>query len=244
MLLDLLKSDGYIQFNIILAQILGLEGAVYCSELFNIFSKASKKNKLYDNIYFKIDRKYIFMRTTISIESQLKLDKALISLGLLQKSADNPDIVTIDVNTLVSLMTSEDAKSIQEISNKVSKIIHKDEKETKKTKILEALKDAVICQDYKLETALRDWVESIYVGKNGYITKKTVEIFQDTLFQYTKDLSAALKIVEIATIQGYKDCQWAINTYEKDLKLKKQMSNNAPRVTAQNVGVSLSDKIF
>ena len=56
MLIDILNSSNYIMVNMDAIRIFGLNTAVYCAELLNIYKKAVSKKKLYnDNKYFKID---------------------------------------------------------------------------------------------------------------------------------------------------------------------------------------------
>lgn len=50
------------------------------------------------------------------------------------------------------------------------------------------------------------------------MSKKTVTEFQNTLFAYTKDVDIAIKIVNIAAANGYRDCSWAIQLYEQNKK--------------------------
>ena len=59
--------------------------------------------------------------------------------------------------------------------------------------------------------------------------------------KYTQgDLEIALKIVNIASVRGYKECQWAINVYEQE----KRTTINKPRVTTQQRASTLSDEVF
>ena len=71
MILDLLSSDMYVSYNVQIANKIGLEEAIYISELININRKAIQKNKIEDG-YFNIDRKYITNRTTFKLEKQIE----------------------------------------------------------------------------------------------------------------------------------------------------------------------------
>ena len=46
MLIDLLSANNYVNYNIKVAELVGLHPAIYLSELMNIQSKAEKKNML------------------------------------------------------------------------------------------------------------------------------------------------------------------------------------------------------
>jgi hypothetical protein len=236
-MIELLTQDNYISFNIKAAHILGLTGAIYCSELFNIYSKAIKKSKVDADGFFKIDRKYITDRTTISIEDQLIIDLNWIKLSIMQKKSDNPDIIKIDFQLLISLLNNNDIELLDNIKTKLQTKSPKGIKETKRQAICNNLKNGIVCSNYELLTALRDWVDAIFSNPVGYLSKKSIEIFQSTLNTYTQgDLDKALAIVKIATSQGYRDCSWAINIYEKSKQYKEQSSNNnirTVRVTEQ-----------
>lgn len=251
MLIDLLNSDNNITININLARIFGLYTAVYCSELIKIYNKALNKNKLVDTDYFKVDRKYVYSKTTVSIEDQLKADLNLSKIGLIKKHQDDPDVIRIDLSLLGSIIISDDEKTLGDIAKKVKVNSPKGIKESQRQRVIIELKNSIECSNYELLTALRNWVDSIYSKPGGYLSKSVIKSFQNTLNSYTQgDLDLALKLVEIATIQGYKDCQWAINVYEKDLKIKKQQevfaNSRLPRVTEQKTAdkVGLGEEIF
>lgn len=238
MLIELLNSNNYISFNIKTAQIFGLNTAVYLSELFKIYEKAMNKNKLIDDNYFKLDRKYVFIRTTVSSEEQIRIDEKMNVIGIIKKHQTNPDILKLDTKLYASIITSEDVELLEDLSERFNTTPKKEKKslkETKTEKIVENLKNSISCSDYELLTALRAWVDSIYANPKGnYLSKESIKLFQETLYSYTKgDLDLALRLVKIATIQGYKDCSWAISVYEKDEKIRKSIENKAPRVTVQ-----------
>lgn len=254
MLLEILNQDNYISYNVKLATLFGLEGAVYCSVLLSIYQKAYKKNKLIDDKFFKVDRKYIYEKTMIPIENQLNIDLNWIKISLLTKNVDNPDIISLDINLIASLISNEDQTIIKNISKKLKVKSPKGTRETKRQVICNTLKDGIICSNYELLTALRDWVDAIFSNPNNFLSKKSVEVFQQTLNNYCKipgtndcDLDKALNIVRIAAAQGYKDCSWAINYYEKGLRIKQTVDSKLPRVTEQKVvldDTDLSEEVF
>lgn len=248
MLIELLNSNNYISFNIKTAQIFGLNTAVYISELLSIYEKATIKEKLVDNEYFKLDRKYVFIRTTLSIEEQLRIDSKLMKTGILLKHQDNPDIMKLDVNLFASVITNDDVSLLKDISKKLGGLAKKEPRESKRQAIITALKNSIQCSDYELLTALRDWVDAIFASPKGnYLSKASIKLFQETLNTYTKgDLDLALRLVHIATIQGYRDCNWAISVYEKDGKIKKEIASKQPRVTAQKRATldTLGDTVY
>lgn len=248
MFIDILNSNNYISFNIKTAQIFGLNTAVYISEIFNIVQTVKRKQKFVDKDYFKLDRKYVFIRTTLSIEEQLRIDEKLVKVGILYKHTENPDTMKIDVKMFASIITSDDVELIEDLSKKLEGLNKKDPKESKKQAIITALKNSIQCSDYELLTALRDWVDAIFANPKGnYLSNASIKLFQETLNNYTKgDLDLALRLIKIATIQGYRDCTWAISVYEKDNQIKKNIQDKQPRVTTQKraTAETLGEKEF
>jgi hypothetical protein len=246
--IDILNSNNYISFNIKTAQIFGLNTAVYISEIFNIVQTVKRKQKFVDKDYFKLDRKYVFIRTTLSIEEQLRIDEKLVKVGILYKHTENPDTMKIDVKMFASIITSDDVELIEDLSKKLEGLNKKDPKESKKQAIITALKNSIQCSDYELLTALRDWVDAIFANPKGnYLSNASIKLFQETLNNYTKgDLDLALRLIKIATIQGYRDCTWAISVYEKDNQIKKNIQDKQPRVTTQKraTAETLGEKEF
>lgn len=239
MLIDLLSMDNYISFNIKIAQILGLHSAIYLSELMNINEKALRKAAMADN-FFTIDRKYIADRTTISKDEQLKIDKSLSELGLLKVDENCNNTLTLNLAVLTNILNSEevDLDAVKKLNEKLSK----PKKSTKKEQEKEIMKNYIKTTNTELYDAYCDWIDSVY-AKLGWMSKRAVEVGQK-LVDETSDhnLDVALKIVEIAAINGWKDMQWAIKNYKDtyELNYRVKHSRNATPVTSQD----LSEEVF
>lgn len=247
MLLDVFDNDNSISVNYRTIQIFGLPTAVYLTELINIYKKATRKNKLVEDGYFKVDRKYVNNVLCLTPEEQIICDLNLIKTSVLKKSSDNPDILKIDIKLYLSLLCSEDMKLYDDVKKQMKVQKPKGTKESQRQQYINVLKNSIECSNYELLTALRDWVEGVYARPNGFLSKSSIKIFQDTLNSYTKgDLDLALRVVQIATVQGYRDCQWAINMLEDSEKRKKKQNNSQIRVTEQEVAdkKQLSDIVF
>ncbi len=247
MLLDVFDNDNSISVNYRTIQIFGLPTAVYLTELINIYKKATRKNKLIDDDYFKVDRKYVNNVLCLTPEEQIVCDLNLIKTSVLKKSSDNPDVLKLDVKLYLSLLTSDDFKLYDDVKKQMKIQKPKGTKESQRQQYINVLKNSIDCSNYELLTALRDWIDGVYARPNGFLSKSAIKIFQDTLNNYTKgDLDVALRIVQIATVQGYRDCTWAINMFEDSEKRRLKQLNSSVRVTDQKVSDTkdLSDVIF
>jgi hypothetical protein len=247
MLLDIFDNDNSIIINYKTINIFGINTAAYLSELIKIYKKALRKNKIDEEGYFKVDRKYISNLLNITPEEQTVCDLNLNKTGIIQKCRDNPDNLKIDVKLYISLLCEDDLKLYEDVRKQMKVKKPKGTKESQRQSYINILKDSIECSNYELLTALRNWVDGVYANPKGFLSKSSIALFQDTLNNYTKgDLDLALRIVNIATIQGYRDCSWAINMFEESEKRKKKQANNQIRITEQKVASKkdLSDIVF
>ena len=247
MLVDLLNSANYIMVNKDAIRILGLNTAVYCSELLNIYKKAVEKKKLLDDNFFRVDRNYITKQTSIPVEEQIKCDLNLVKVNIIKTQEADPDAIYFDVETFASILSSEDVKLLDGVSKKVKTANPKGTKATQRERIIVNLKESIQCKTYELLVALRKWIDSVMSDPNKYLSVQQVAIFKDKIDDYCNgDLQLALRIVELATIHQYVDCQWAINTYEKDKKVQASIASTGVRKTEQKqTPVSkLSNEVF
>lgn len=246
MLIDLLNSSNYIMVNMDAIRIFGLNTAVYCAELLNIYKKAVTKKKLYDDIYFKIDREYIKKQTSIEIEDQLKCDANLVKVNIIKISEENPDIIYFDVEVFASILACEDIKLLDHVSSKVKVSNPKGTKQAQRDRIIIALKESIECRTYEILVALKDWIDSVMADPKKYLSKQQVAAFKNRLDDYCNgDLQKALDIIGLATIHGYVDCQWAINLYERGNRPQYAVNNTpAVRITEQKKTVLVGDEVF
>ena len=235
MLINLLSMDNYVHYNIKVAEILGLHQAIYLSELLNINDKAVRKSKLNNN-FFVVDREYITKRTTLSKEEQLKIDKQFLDIGLLEKVADNINEVTLNISVLTTLLCGDekvitDLKKFVKSSSK-TKTLSKEEQ-------LKLLKSLITTTNVELFEAFSEWIDAIY-SKLGWMSKKAVTVGEQIVNDAANhDLDMALRIVEIATINGYKDMTWAVKMYNDNYRPKYHVDKSI-----QERATQLSNEVF
>lgn len=214
MLIELLSSSNYVNFNVKLAQILGLKPAIYLSQIMDINEKAIRKNKV-DNNYFTIDRKYIENRTTLTRDEQVGIEKDLLDIGILEKNVEKRNTICLNISTLTSIMMTPDEDLLKDISS-----LSKGKKKRTKSEVIEDnLKENILTTNMELREAYYEWIESV-LTKKGMMTKAAVVHAQPTLDKFcNRNLDVALKVLEIASIHGYEDINWAINSYNKEFKV-------------------------
>ena len=241
MLLDLLSLDNYVSYNIKVAEILGLHAAIYLSELMNINDKAIRKSKTKDN-FFTVDRKYITQRTTLSENEQLKLDNQFLEIGLLKIDEECKNTMTLDIAVLTTMLAG-DEKVITELK-KFVKASAKPKPQTKSTKVqeqCELMKTYIRTTNEELRAAYCDWIDAVYM-KLGWMSKRAVTVGEDLVDETSNhDLDVALKIVDIATVNGYKDMTWAVKMYNDNYKLSYRVQ---PCAKPQQRATELSEEVF
>jgi hypothetical protein len=246
MLIDLLNSSNYIMVNMDAIRIFGLNTAVYCAELLNIYKKAVTKKKLYDDVYFKIDRDYIRKQTSIEVEDQLKCDANLLKVNVIKINEENPDIIFFDVEVYASILSSEDVKLLDKVSAKVKVANPKGTKQAQRDRVIIALKESIECKTFEVLSAMKGWIDSVMADPKRYLSKQQVAAFKERLDDYCNgDLQKALEIIRLATVHAYVDCQWAINVYERNNQpARSQLQINTVRVTEQKKTVEVGEDAF
>ncbi len=235
MLLDLLKTDNYIMFNKKLAHTIGLNESIYVNQLLNITGKAIQKEVVFEDGYFKLDRKYIYEQTTLTTQQQLEIDSKLMSINLLTKNFESPDLMKLNLELLANITTNENV----ELNEKIKESIKRDrskEKEAKEYYVIQKLCKNIQSGDVKVDDALEGWIKALVMNKGTVILNSTiVETFKRDVFEYSKgNIDVALAVINKATVYLYRECSWAIKKYESDKSL---MRNNVKEIaTRDSVG--------
>lgn len=242
MLIELLSMSNYGNYNIKLAHLFGLNHAIYLAQLLDINSKAIAKNKLEDK-YFKLDRKYIESRTTLTKEQQLDIDEDLKKIGILIVSESDKNMLSLDISMLTSILSSDD----ESIDLNIKTILKKNQtqkksKMTQKDKTISELKGFINPTNPEIVDALEGWIEGVYARPGGFLSRRAIILFQGTIDSYADhNLDLALELINIATVNGYRDAQWAINKYESNYKPTYKIQNSR---SSTNTSPVVSEEIF
>ena len=203
MYLDLFDE---LRLNKRLVKLAGFEVAAYWAELQSILKQVVKKHAADEQGFFILDRDYVERETTLTVTKQLKCDDKLVSLGVMVKDTVNPNRLAIGVNNMVEVITDEDTTKL-----KKTNAVKKDEKAAKIAGIKATMKKAILETDPEVRAAYERWIEGMIDAANCRFTKAVVQLFEKTVTEHTTDKNLRLKIIEIATVNSYKDATWAIN---------------------------------
>lgn len=230
MYLDLFDE---LKLNKKLVRIAGFDVAAYWAELQSILKQVVKKQTADERGFFILDRDYVERETTLTVTKQLKCEEKLISMGVLLKDPGDPNKISIAVNGMVAAITDEDTTKLKKKSANSA-----DAKAAKISVIKATMKKAILEADVELRAAYERWVDGMVDAQNCKFTKAVVQVFEQTVTNYTPDKVKRLKIIEIATTNSYKDATWAIN----------RLSNKRPATTAtklpeQKICTGVSDNI-
>ena len=212
MLIDILSTTSYAQYNVTLAHILGLDAAIYINQLININEKAVRKSTLKEG-YIKLKRSYITERTTFSKAKQLQIENNLIDAGLIFRDTSDLDLVKVDTEALTSLVMSEDESLVKDIS-KISKK-KGGTKEARELASAASLKECITAENGELRKAYYDWIDAV-LFKHSSLTPKAVTVAQSQVDKFSnRDLDVALALLEFAAVGGYVYMTNAIKNYAK-----------------------------
>ena len=203
MYLDLFDE---LKLNKRLVKIAGFEVAAYWSELQSILKQVVKKQTMDEKGFFPLDRNYVERETTLTVSKQLKAEETLIKLGVFLRDAEDPNKISIAVNGMVSLITDEDTTKLKK-GGKTSA----DEKAAKISGMKATMKKAILETDLEIRAAYERWIDGMIDAANCRFTKAVVQLFEKTVSEYSTNKAIRLKIIEIATVNSYRDATWAIN---------------------------------
>ena len=230
MYLDLFDE---LRLNKRLVKIAGFEVAAYWAELQSILKQVVKKQTMDEQGFFVLDREFVERETTLTVSKQLKCDEKLMSLGVMLKDMENPNKIAIAVNGMVAVITDEDTTKLKK-SGKSSA----DAKAAKIEGIKATMKKAIVETHPELRAAYERWIDGMVDAQNCRFTKAVVQLFEKTVTEYMADKATKLKIIEIATVNSYKDATWAINRLNGT-----RSSTVATKLPEQKICKGVSDNI-
>lgn len=203
MYLDLFDE---LKLNKKLIKLAGFEVAAYWAELQSILKQVVKKHTADEQGFFNLDREYLERETTLTIAKQFKCEEKLLSLGVIAKDPNEPNRLAISVSTMIEVITNEDTTKLKKTS-----AVKKDIQAAKIAGMKATMKKAILEPDVDLRFAYERWIDGMIDAKNCRFTKAVVQLFEKTITDYTTSKDVRLKIIEIATVNSYRDATWAIN---------------------------------
>jgi hypothetical protein len=189
--------------------------------------------------FFTLDRDYIERETTLTINKQLKAEEKLVAMGVVMKDPNNPNKLAISVSNMVEIITDEDTTKL-----KKSSAVKKDDKAAKIAGIKATMKKAILETDIEVRAAYERWVDGMIDAANCRFTKAVVQVFENTITQYTTDKAIRLKLIEIATTNSYRDANWAIEKLTKTTFNPGAYRGFGTKLPEQKVCSGVSDVAF
>lgn len=237
MYLDLFDE---LRLNKRLCKLVGFEVAAYWAELQSILKQVVKKRTADEQGFFTLDRDYVEMETTLTINKQLKCEDKLVAMGVIIKDPDNPNRLAISVNNMVEIITDEDTKKLK----KSTKATKEEAKAAKVEGIKQTMKRFITEEDPEIRVAYELWIDGMVDAANCKFTKAVVQLFEKTVTEYTADKATRLKIIEIATASSYRDANWAIDRL-KNLRVSMATKmSTAAKLPEQKQYTGVSDDVI
>lgn len=235
MYLDLFDE---LRLNKKLIKLVGFEVAAYWAELQSILKQVVKKQTADEKGFFTLDRDYVERETTLTITKQLKCEEKLITMGVVMKDQNNPNRLAISVTNMVEIITDEDTTKLKKTSS-----VKVDAKAAKVAGIKATMKKVILETDVELRAAYERWVDGMVDAENCRFTKAVVHIFEKTVTEFSADKADRLKVIEIATVNSYKDATWAINRFCGMSSKTGYYTNTATKLPEQKLCTGVSAEI-
>ena len=218
-----------------LCKLVGFEVAAYWAELQSVLKQVVKKKTADEFGFFILDRDYIERETTLTVTKQIKCEAKLVEMGVVAKDPDNPNRISISVSNMVEIITDEDTKKLK----KATKAAKDEAKAAKAEGIKQNMKRFIVEDDLKLRAAYERWIEGMVDAANCRFTRAVVEVFEKTVTDYTPDKAKRLRIIEIATVNSYKDATWAISRLYNNTRV----SSPATKLSEQKICTGTADNV-
>lgn len=246
MLIELLSMSNYAHYNVKLAEILGLHPSIYLALIMDINEKAIRKSKT-NKDFFTIDRKYVTKRTTFSEAEQREIEANLVKVGILERSPTEANTIQLNLTTLTSILMTPDESLLKDISKKVKAAPKVTVQDAKMKRLADEMKSNIITTQPQLREAYCNWIDAI-IQKDGFTNKTAIMTAQAAASRFAnRNLEVELKLLEIATLNAYRDMTWAINSYNRDYKLNYSIQSPVTSTIAATQPVvkpKLSDEVF
>jgi len=213
MFIDIMSKDSYLLVNKKMVRYFGLELSTYFAVLLDVYPRVIEKkwDTLVATGYFPLKREYVEKECGIPVEQQLALDQALIRIGVLQVNPENPNEIGINVQQMAEYLLDDDVKVLEKLQKKAK---------TKTTDVAAAKRQgkiatftgftATLSHTSEVQEAYKLWVEAIIEGKKGNLTKGVIQIFHDTLTEFTQDPATQVAIIRQAAASGYTNVSWVL----------------------------------
>ena len=228
MLLDLLSNNYTATYNVRVANYLGINVAIYLSRILDVYEKVVRSNSLVEDKYMTLDDdwiEYIAKHTALTKSNQEKAEQSLIDAKLIERKDENH--MALDIDRIAKIFADESVTTIQTKRRKRNSDVP-----TKREAIFNNLKTSIATTNDELRQAYEDWIDSVCANPKGFLSKKSIQIFQKTVDDFSNhDLDVALKLIEIATVGGFRDATWAIESYKRQFGNSPIVFSKAPQST-------------
>lgn len=188
-----------------LIKIFGTTGACYCMLLTKLweFKDPSVAG-------FPLDLKY-FAETLSTTQMEIKLLNEKLADCKVISIKQNELILNQDI--LTSYIIEDNKETLKTIRKRLD--IQKERKLQKEQAVNESLKKIIIENEQSplVINKYVDWITSC--RDKGQLSKEIILIFMNKLNSFTKDDNTKVAIIEEAIVHNYRDCDWAISSFNK-----------------------------
>jgi hypothetical protein len=222
----------------------GLNTAVYWSVVSEILDRVKDKKTVDQFGFFKIDRKYVTTKTTLTTKQQRDCDAILSESDIIAVDPTNADRISVNVGQMVSYIINSDVAVISNVTPVVNKKAKAPASGKSSTKLSDEQKEAKLLgmrnsvfkyiteTDPDLLSAYRNWIDSV-VG-NTKANGTTAKLFQESIDKYTNDKSVKIQLINYSALRAYIDSRWAIEYYERNISGR----NTTEQKSAQIIGLN------
>lgn len=224
MILDFITRINTGNYNLRLAKLFGINSAIFLSLLLDYYYVLKDKEE-----YIKLSRQEIYDLTAMNEDIQKQVEENLSEYNLIKisplRNNSNKNYYKIDIELLTKIIVENNNDVEKALSEALSMFIKAGEaprKVSKRTAIINNLKQNITLKDPQCLEYLTTWIDEV-MQKSNYLSKNAVVYMCEQLQKYSgEDLNKLRDLCKVASIVVYKDPKWVIKKYEDT----KQSQNN------------------
>lgn len=203
--------DRTLTFKIKVAQIFGIDAAVYWAALTEVAKRVVDKNTFDEDGYFLLNREYIMSITTLTLEQQYECDQQLAKLSVLAVNEDNKDKLCLRFKEMTELLVAngEEIKAAEIIAKKATKGGKAAAKKNAQVENMTKWLSAGVTNAELIDAMIR-WAEAVS-AKYGWQTKANTLAFRETIFKNCPKVEDQIKAFSYAASCAYRVADWVVN---------------------------------
>ena len=225
--MNILKTNSY---SVLVAKICGVKSAAFLSYLWN-----TAKEDFSD---ITMERTDIINATGLTDDEQIDVEKSLSTSGIITvtqyKGNPSKSHYAFHEDVFNSLMSSQNFLETLEISAEAPK--KEAPRKNSRQKFVCSLKAGLLGLTSPIvHQYLCDWIDAVYANPKNCLSHQGVRLCVNDLINFSDVDDVRISIIKIAIKRGWRDLNWAIEDYRKNMPKDEKLWGGHAQVKAEKI---------